>query len=128
MKTILVCTIIVAIGTAFTAAAAPLEVYGKLPLVQDVSLSPDGARLAMALTNGDARKIVIKEVDTGKIVGGLNAGEHKIRGIQWAGPNHLIVTESTTGYIPFVQSAREEWFLAIDYNLVKKTQRPLNSN
>ena len=129
MRLIGVCWLALGLAAGFSAAAAaPLDVYGKLPLIQEISLSPDGARLALALTDGESRKIIVKDLNSGAIVGGLNAGEHKIRGIQWAGPNHLIVTESVTGYIPFVQSGREEWFLAIDYNLVKKTQHPLNAN
>jgi dipeptidyl aminopeptidase/acylaminoacyl peptidase len=120
---------VLACGVAAARADPPqLEVYGKLPMIQQVSLSPDGARLAAAVTNGESRTIVVTDLATGKVVGGLNAGERKIRSIQWAGPNHLIVTQSTTGNIMFVQSGREEWFVAIDYNLAKHTQRPLNAN
>ena len=38
--------------------AAPLEVYGRLPAIDKVAISPDGAKLAMAVTNGDQRRIV----------------------------------------------------------------------
>jgi hypothetical protein len=36
-----------------TSRAAPLEVYGKLPFVEPIAISPNGAVLAMAVTNGE---------------------------------------------------------------------------
>ncbi len=107
------------------AGAAPLEAYGKLPFVEMTALAPDGKLLAYAVTDGEKRQIVIKTVDTGKIVGGLNAGERKVRAIQWAGANHLIITSSITSDIPFVTSPRSEWFVAVDYNIARKTQTQL---
>jgi len=109
------------------AMAAPLEAYGRLPAIETAALSPDGAMLAYSVTDGEKRAIIIKDLETGANIRGLNVGEHKIRGIAWAGSNHLIITQSSTGYIPFVESARGEWFLAIDYNLTKKTLHPLNA-
>ncbi len=110
------------------AGAAPLEVYGRLPFIEQAALSPDGLRVAFAVTDGETRKIIVKRLDTGAIVNGLNAGVQKIRGIQWAGANHLLITGGVTDYIPFVDTPRAEWSLAVDYNLTKNTQRVLNSN
>ncbi len=66
-------------------AAAPLEVYGKLPFVERIAISPDGATLAMAVTNGEDRRILLVNADTLKIISGLHAGDVKVRGLQWAG-------------------------------------------
>jgi len=120
--------VVMADGGGAPVVAAPLDAYGKLPAIETAALSPDGTMLAYSITlDGEKRAIVIKSLATGEVIRGLNVGEHKIREIGWAGSNHLIITESSTGYIPFVQSARGEWYLAVDYNLAKKTQHLLNS-
>ena len=111
--------------TASAATAASLEVYGKLPLIERVAISPDGAKLAFAVTDGESRLIVIKDVKTGAVVGGLRAGNNKVRDIQWAGPGHLIVTMSVTGFMAFAETSRAEWYLAEDYDLATRKQRGL---
>lgn len=35
--------------------AAPLEVYGRLPHLEDFALSPDGTRIAFVKTEGNTR-------------------------------------------------------------------------
>jgi hypothetical protein len=37
--------------------AAPLEVYGRLPHLENVALSPDGTRVAFVRTEGDTRVV-----------------------------------------------------------------------
>lgn len=115
------------VSAAAAAAGAPLEAYGKLPFIEEAAISPDGTRLAYSLTDGEQRKVIIKDAATGALVGGLNAGTRKLRAIQWAGSNHLIVTTSVTGGIPFIVAPRSEWRLAIDYDLVHKRQTDLLS-
>jgi hypothetical protein len=44
---------------AATAGAAPLEVYGRLPALEAVAISPDGSRLAYVRTEGDVRDVAL---------------------------------------------------------------------
>ena len=110
---------------AWHAPAAPLEAYGRLPLIEQMTLSPDGKMLAMAMTDGVRRKIVFEQVDSWRTVDALDAGDQKIRSLQWAGSNHLIITVSITTTIPDVIAPREEYYTALDYNPVRKTQKPI---
>jgi hypothetical protein len=83
------------------------------------ALAPDGKQLAYAVTDGEKRQIVIRNLETGKVLGGVDAGEHKVRAIQWAGSGHLIITSSVTSDIAFVTAPRSEWFLASDFEIAK---------
>ena len=112
-----------AIGNAVH--AAPLEAYGRLPSIQRAIISPDGRNLALTVSNGEASKIVIQDLATKAIVGNIDAGTQKVRWLQWAGPNHLIITISVTGYINGADSRRTENWLATNYDLIKRVQRPL---
>ncbi len=105
--------------------AAPLEVYGRLPAIDSAVISPDGANLALLVTNGDQRKVVIEDVATRKIVASINAGAQKVRDLRWAGDHHLLITASQTGVIGDVIGSRNENFLATDYNVAKHVQHPL---
>jgi dipeptidyl aminopeptidase/acylaminoacyl peptidase len=106
-------------------AAAPLEAFGKLPAIEQVAISPDGTRLAVVVTDGEKRGIAIQDLAKNAIVGGLQAGANKVRDVRWAGPNHVLVTVSRTGYINGVMSPREEWRTVIDYNVATRAQHQL---
>jgi hypothetical protein len=42
------------------AAAAPIDAYGGLPSIESVEISPDGSKLAVAISTGEQRVIGIK--------------------------------------------------------------------
>jgi YD repeat-containing protein len=113
------------LGFGVSAQAAPLEVYGRLPAIDIVQISPDGANLALLVTNGDQRRIVVEDVANRKIVAAINAGTQKVRDLRWAGDHHLLITSSQTGLINDVLSSRNENFLALDFDITKHVQRPL---
>lgn len=110
---------------AHVAFAAPLELYGKLPTIEALAISPDGARLALIWTDGRERRIAIKDLSDGKFNHVLGAGDAKVRALQWAGPNHLIVVSSRTAMITDVIAPRREYLMAFDYNLTARKLHPL---
>ena len=71
-------------------AAAPLEAYGELPSIEQIAISPSGKLLAIDITKGEQRNVLIQDVASRKIVTGFQAGTVKIRGLEWAGDGHLI--------------------------------------
>jgi len=116
-----------AVGAAFAfafspvaaLAAAPLEAYGKLPAIEEVALSPDGADVALIVTNGEERQLVTQHLADHKVTHRLLVGTVKLRRVQWAGPEHILVTTSRTaipeGFDVSVQ--KRELFLTFDFNL-----------
>ncbi|HWD67216.1 MAG TPA: alpha/beta fold hydrolase, partial [Caulobacteraceae bacterium] len=106
-------------------AAAPLDAYGQLPSIESVAVSPDGKMLAIALTNGESRRIVVRHTHEKTPLTILDGGTQKIREIQWAGDHHLLISISTTGDIAFAESARTEKWTAIDFDLATQKQRSL---
>jgi dipeptidyl aminopeptidase/acylaminoacyl peptidase len=78
------------------ARAAPLENYGHLPSLEDVSLSPDGARIAFVRTDDNERVLAIAELPR-KLLLRAKLGETKLHSLAWADSDHLLITTSTTG-------------------------------
>lgn len=89
--------------------ALPLDVYGDLPGVEDVALSPDGKGLAILGRVGDKRLLLV--IRDGKLVTKADAGDAKIRSIGWAGnATVLLVSSSTVDLGPDFLAAKHEFY------------------
>jgi dipeptidyl aminopeptidase/acylaminoacyl peptidase len=97
--------------------AAPLEAYSKLPTIEDVSLSPSGAQMAVVITNGEDRAVAVKDLATGKMTFQGRTGTIKVRGIMWAGEKHLLVISSATASPMFLSGGRREWTMVQNIDL-----------
>src|ERR1700734_1405184 len=80
---------LIGVLAAPSVGAVPLTVYGQLPNIEDVAISPDGSRLAYVRTQGDMRIVFIADVADRKVISWVKAGETKLRGIKWADPDNL---------------------------------------
>lgn len=74
--------------------AAPLEAYARLPLYENVALSPDGTKVAFVTTVGDQREIVIQSLNATLDGRRLNVGDKQVRRLAWIGADHLVVSTS----------------------------------
>ncbi len=97
-------------SAAALAGPPPLDVYGKLPTLSDVKLSPDGDKLAYAQQEGDGRAIEVTDLTGKNKTVGISIGDKKLRGLMWAGDGHLLILTSTTGHLHGWFSSLEEWF------------------
>ncbi len=108
-------------GSAFAAETSDLAIYGRLPQYEEVKVSPDGSKLAMVMTNGDERFVIVRTV-AGQQLAGVRAGTTKLRGLTWAGEDHLILVSSQTTEVFDLQGPAREYFMALDFNLATKKQ------
>lgn len=111
------------LGGFGVAGAAPLEAYGRLPAIEDAQVSPDGKLVALTITNGEQRNIIIKRLSDGSVVGGVGAGSLKVRRTQWAGSQFLIITISQTATLPGFADPRREYWVPIVYDLTTGKSR-----
>lgn len=107
------------------APAAPLATYGRLPMIEDAQISPDGTMMAYAVTSGDKRLVMIRELGTGTSLATLDAGDQKVREIQWATRGHLLITISTTQHVAGLTGPRREYFQVLAYDLGSRKSRLL---
>lgn len=116
--------LILALG-ARAAAAAPLEAYGKLPSIEQAQVSPNGKELAIVVTNGEERRIVVEDLVNNTRPLLATVGDTKVRSLRWAGDDHLIMTTSSTQTPLLLVSERAEWFFASEIDVRSKTLHPL---
>ncbi|MBA3810347.1 MAG: S9 family peptidase [Caulobacteraceae bacterium] len=93
---------------AARAAGPPIEDYGKLPAVEQMSLSPSGEKLAWLAVTGDGRQLVIAKAG-GEVLFTIRTGALRPRRVAWLGDGHVLIEASKT--------------LAIDPNVSHSTQR-----
>lgn len=113
---------VVAARSGCAAPAVPLAVYGHLPSIEDVALSPGGSRVAYVRTQGDLRIIVVASVADHKMIRWVNTGDEKLRDLTWADDDNLLFTTSLT---TSVYGSKDEWFLLRSYNVSQNKVRTL---
>jgi dipeptidyl aminopeptidase/acylaminoacyl peptidase len=79
-----------------TRGAAPLQVYGGMPSTDQVELSPSGKRLAYIAIVGEQRSLIVCDMDTLSLIGGVRAGDTKVRGLVWIGEDYVMLITSAT--------------------------------
>jgi len=80
----------------YVPGAAPLSVYGSMPSTDMVELSPSGKRLAYVAIVGEQRSLIICDLETLAVIGGVRAGDIKVRGLDWIGEDYVMATTSAT--------------------------------
>ena len=82
-------------------AQTSLAVYGQLPFMSDLALSPDGTRIAFATTTAtDETAVIVSAVSDLHQVAGVRSGTQKIRAIDWADDDQLLIAASWTTDLP----------------------------
>ena len=85
---------------AAPANAADPAVYGALPDVAEVEISPDGKTIAaLRNVNGEASVYFYDLANPGSIPTGMTIGSNKARGIQWVNNEYLLLLASISGRI-----------------------------
>jgi dipeptidyl aminopeptidase/acylaminoacyl peptidase len=98
------------LAVAQVVRAAPLEVYGRLPHLENLALSPDGSRVAFVKTEENTRIVAVVALAKHEMLGGLRAGDQKLRSIEWADNNHLLIVTSVTAVPRGFIGDPGEWF------------------
>jgi hypothetical protein len=110
-------------ASGLTASAAmasdppPLDAYGALPALEMVQVSPSGARLVSVTVAGEQRAMLVTDLSSGEILGGVGAGAVKVRELQWVGEDRVLTTMSTTQAIPQLDVPRTELFFGRVYEV-----------
>jgi dipeptidyl aminopeptidase/acylaminoacyl peptidase len=121
----LLLAVVLASTAGAAASAAPLEAYGQLPSIEVAAISPSGRQVAVVVTNGEERRIVVKDLDKNTTPLLATVGATKVRDLDWAGDQHLILTTSSTQKPLTVLADRGEWFFASEIDVPAKKLRPL---
>jgi hypothetical protein len=103
------------------AAAVPLlDAYGSLPTIEQATLSPDGSKIAFVKTTQDWRVLAVFDVDGEKFICGIRVGDVKLRSVEWADNDHLLLTTASSLMPMELSGERTEWHVMSVYNVKTK--------
>jgi dipeptidyl aminopeptidase/acylaminoacyl peptidase len=106
---------------------SPPDLYGRLPSLEDVILSPDGSKVAFVKTMGDERDLLIVRLGESQPSGAARIGDTKLRGVGWMDDDNLLITTSSTSLPPFgFSGTAHEWVQLAAYNVAAKKLSGVN--
>lgn len=80
-------------------AQPPLELYGGLPYIRSVSISPDGSRIAYISDDGEQERALVFDIERREYVAALNTESVKTQGIYFASRDNVILRASETATV-----------------------------
>src|SRR5947209_17861916 len=91
--------------------AVPVDAYGNLPSIEQAALSPDGSTIAFIQTALERRILSIVRIRDSELLSALVMGDIRVRDIQWADDEHLLVTTASNQMPMGLWGERIEWHL-----------------
>ena len=73
----------------------PLAAFGALPDVEDASISPSGANIAILLTHEGTRQLFFLDSNM-KLISRLAVGDAKVRYFDWVGDDQILLVTGQT--------------------------------
>jgi dienelactone hydrolase len=95
----------------------PLAVYGNLPTLEDLALSPDGTKLAYIKTVGEQRSLYVHLLGQPKALGSAGIGDAKLRSLNWMDNGNLVIGISGTVTAPMILGNRQELYELVTYDV-----------
>ena len=80
--------------TSAPAAPPPVEVYGELPAIRFMEVSPDGKHIAWVQASPEGEYFVVKSLETGATVDGFRLGNFFPTGITFPTRKHAVISGS----------------------------------
>jgi dipeptidyl aminopeptidase/acylaminoacyl peptidase len=116
------------LASSALAAPPPLSMFGQLPTIASIDLSPDGTKWAAVMGNEKAAQVQVRSLADNKILSVTPAEKAKVRDVMWVGNNHVVTTISTTTDVVGLQGPKREWYLLLALDLTKsRNWKPLLS-
>jgi dipeptidyl aminopeptidase/acylaminoacyl peptidase len=116
------CLSIATLHAAESAAdPVPLDIYGRLPSLEDAIVSPDGKRIAYVKTKGNERILAVVGLDPAAVLGGVEIGETKLRSAKWIDGDRILLTLSGTWTPMFSSQRAYEQFHLLMYDVKSHT-------
>jgi dipeptidyl aminopeptidase/acylaminoacyl peptidase len=107
----------VASVTAPALAATDVAAFGGLPSIEQASLSPDGSKIAFVKTTRDMRVLVLFDLNEDRLVRGVGIGDARLRSVEWADNDHLLLTTASSRMPYELSGERTEWNMMASYDL-----------
>lgn len=101
------------------AAPPPLSLFGQLPTVGDITLSPDGSRYAATISNDRTSQVQVRTTADNKMITAFSANFTKVRSLTWVGNDHIVAMVSNTEEASAYTTRKAERFRLMALDLAR---------
>ena len=107
------------------APSVPLSVYGRLPTIQNMALSPSGKLMMAHVSENGKMFLQVRDAETLKVLHNIGLPIVKLRRLQWADDDHIILTYSVATAVMGIAGPKREWMLGLSFDLKTGKARKL---
>jgi dipeptidyl aminopeptidase/acylaminoacyl peptidase len=123
-----VCFMLLFALTRSVSAEVPLEVFGHLPSIENVAISPDGKHIAFTKTKDNTRFVLIVSMSTLQVVNSLDISNVKMREIIWADNNRILFITSSYDLPEELIGLKHEFFMLKSFDIrTGKSVNPIHA-
>lgn len=101
------------------ASPPAIEAYGALPAVERIDISPKGDRIAYVSVTGADRKLHVVTPD-GQVLHEVDFSDIKLRALQWADEDHVVVSVSMTMRMNHFSNDAGEFLQVVSLNVPQR--------
>lgn len=101
------------------ATPPPLRLYGQLPNISGIRLSPSGDKWAAIMADDKVTQVQVRSSTDGSIMALSTMGEAKPRDLIWVDEDHLVVRVSSTEDLTIFYNGKGEWSQLLGLDLTK---------
>lgn len=116
---------VLAAGQGFAAEAPGLAAYGHLPLIDSLSMTPNGQAFAAVVRDEAGMAVQVFDAQTLKLTGSLPLPQAKVREIFWVDDDRLVLVYSKTGRILDISGGVRENLMGLEFNFKTHKGTPL---
>jgi dienelactone hydrolase len=128
LRCLLIAALALGLAPAGMAAAAPppLEAYGRLPAIEQISLSPSGEYM-VSIGDLQGKRFILVRTIAGEVRLAVPADRVKVREITWVDDGHVLVNLSRTD-LNFVDLGRQEYSFTVNIDVIGRKSSILFRN
>jgi dipeptidyl aminopeptidase/acylaminoacyl peptidase len=110
-RAVAIASLVIALPGYAQQAAPTIEDYGQLPEFEDAAISPSGNRVALIATVKNERTLMV--VEDGKMLRSSKFGNVKVRDVEWASDDLLMIDYSQTEKLYGFTTDKAEFYRTI---------------
>ncbi len=103
-------------GRGHAADRSDLSAYGRLPLIDSLSMTPSGKAFAVIVRDEGGAAVRVFDAQSLSLTGNVPLPKAKVRNVFWADDDRLVLVYSRTGEFSTLDGKTREYFMGSELN------------
>ena len=112
-------------GSGHTAERPDLSAYGRLPLIDFLSMTPSGKAFAVIVRDEGEAAVRVFDAQSLSLTSNVPLPKAKVRNVFWVDDDRLVLVYSRTGEFSTLDGKTREYFMGSELNFKTQKAKPL---